>query len=64
MKLTFKSATSHSNIVIDFNNKTYTLFSGFGSNGIVVKSNKELQALELLLVKGGYQEVWNILLKE
>jgi hypothetical protein len=54
MKLTFKSATSHSNITIDFDKKTYLLWNGFGSNGIIVSSNKELQRIEIELVKGGF----------
>ena len=57
MKLTFKSATSSSNITFDTTTLTYMCWSGFGSNGIMVKSNKELQQLELMLVKGGYKEV-------
>ena len=57
MRLTFKSATSHSCLSLDTTNKHYTLFSGFGSNSIMVKSNKELNALELELVKGGYRKV-------
>lgn len=57
MKLTFKSATSHSCLTLDTTTKTYTLWNGFGSNAIMVKSNKELNALELELVKGGYQKV-------
>ena len=57
MKLTFKSATSSSNLTLDTTTKTYMLFNGFGSNGIMVKSNQELNRLELLLVKGGYKSV-------
>lgn len=57
MKLTFKSATSSSNLSFDTTTLTYSCWSGFGSNGIMVKSNKELQQLELMLVKGGYQKV-------
>ena len=55
MKLTFKSATSHSCLSLDTTTKRYTMFSGFGSNGIMVKSNKELQQLELILVREGYK---------
>jgi len=57
MKLIFKSSTSHSCLSFDTTSKRYTLFSGFGSNAIMVKSNKEINALELELVKGGYQKV-------
>lgn len=57
MKLTFKSATSHSCLSFSTTTKNYTLFSGFGSNAIMVKSNKEINALELELVKGGYKKV-------
>ena len=57
MKLTFKSATSHSCLSFETNTKRYTIFSGFGSNAIMVKSNKEINALELELVKGGYKKV-------
>lgn len=57
MKLTFKSATSHSCLSFDTTTKRYVCFSGFGSNAIMVKSNKELSTLELELVKGGYRKV-------
>ena len=59
MKLTFRSQTSSLNLVVDTTAETYSYFSGFGSNGIMVKSNKELHQLELMLIKGGYKEVWN-----
>lgn len=57
MRLTFKSATSHSCLSFDTISKRYTLFNGFGSNAIFVKTNKDINALELELVKGGYQKV-------
>ena len=57
MRLLFKSSTSHSCLTLDTTNKRYNLFNGFGSNAIMVKSNKEINALELELVKGGYQKV-------
>jgi len=57
MKLTFRSQTSSLNLVVDTTAETYSYFSGFGSNGIMVKSNKELHQLELMLIKGGYKEV-------
>lgn len=57
MQLTFKSATSHSCLSFDTKTKNYVLFNGFGSNAIMVKSNKEINTLELELVKGGYRKV-------
>lgn len=58
MKLTFKSATSHSCLSFDTTTKRYTLFEGFGSNAIFVRTNKDINALELELVKEGYRKVW------
>ena len=57
MKLIFKSATSHSCLAFETKTKRYTLFDGFGSNAIFVRTNKDINALELQLVKEGYRKV-------
>ena len=57
MRLTFKSRTSSSCLTLDTDKKEYQLFSGIGSNQIVVDTNKELNKLEKDLIIAGYREV-------
>ena len=57
MRLIFKSATSNDCLSFDTKTQRYTLFYGIGSNAIYVKTNKELKALEIELIRGGYQKV-------